>query len=353
MDYKTSDFDYTLPEELIAGSPAKRRDKSRLLVLNKQNYEIAHRHFSDILKYLKPGDLLIMNNSKVIPARLLGEKETTGGKVEILLNRETKDNIWEVIGKNLKVGSRIRFGSSLSAVVLERDGQVFKLFFNKGGDKFFDELDKIGQVPLPPYIERTKERNHLRTDEEDRERYQTVYAKERGSVAAPTAGLHFTPELLDEIRALGIETAELTLHVGLGTFMPLKSENISEHKMHSEYYAVSTDLIDKIKQCKAKGGRIIAVGTTTTRVLESIFGDEKTLRPNSHGVISGSTNIFIHPPYKFRIVDGLITNFHLPKSTLLMLISALASKENIDRAYIEAIKEKYRFYSYGDAMLII
>lgn len=343
---KTSDFDYNLPVELIAQTPVKRRDQSRLLVLERSSGNITHEKFYNITEHLKPGDLLVMNNSKVFPARLFGKKETTGGKVEILLNRAIRDYTWEVIGKGLKIGSRIKFSNRLSASVTNRDEQIYELFFNLNGSKFFQEIERIGQVPLPPYIKKMNDVNHQK-------RYQTVYAKERGSVAAPTAGMHFTPELIKEIRDKGVNIAEVTLHVGLGTFMPVKTEEVAQHRMHQEYYSLRGNLIDEIQEIRQAGGRVIAVGTTTTRVLETVFSEGNSLSPTRGETVNGFTDIYIYPPYRFKAIDALMTNFHLPKSTLLMLVSAFAGKENIDRAYKEAIKEKYRFYSYGDAMLII
>lgn len=344
---KLSDYDYDLPEELIAQSPVPRRDASRLLVLRKSDGHIEHRKFGDLLDYLRPDDLLIINNSKVIPARLRGFKDITRGKVEILLNRQIDDNTWEVIGKGLKAGARISFeGGRLKASVIEKKDQVYQLLFNLSDEKFFDELEKIGEVPLPPYIKRSD--NHG-GNIVDRDRYQTVFAKDAGSVAAPTAGLHFTPELLHALSNAGINIAELTLHVGLGTFAPVKSEKIEQHKMHKEYFSVSAETIDKIRKAKQRGSRVIAVGTTTSRVLETI---SKFILNGGTGNIAGFTEIFIYPPYEFQVVDALITNFHLPKSTLLMLISALAGSENVKKAYREAIERRYRFFSYGDAMFI-
>lgn len=353
---KLSEFDYHLPEELIAQYPTERRDQSRLLVLDRESSAITHKTFTDLLDYLAPGDLLVMNNSKVFPARLYGEKEITHGKVELLLQKQIKDNVWETIGKGLRVGARIKFeGSTLEASVLQKNNDVYEIFFNLNGDNFFQELEKIGKVPLPPYIKRDKA--DISGEKADQERYQTVYAKERGSVAAPTAGLHFTDALLNKITRKGVSIEELTLHVGLGTFAPVKTLDITEHKMHKEYYSITKKTIHKIQDTKQRGGRIIAVGTTSARVLETIFRDSHTLgqlfAKNSEDHLAGSTDIFIYPPYDFQCIDGLITNFHLPKSTLLMLISAFAGSDNIKTAYAEAIKNEYRFFSYGDAMLII
>ncbi len=362
---KLSDFDYNLPPELIAVEPAKPRGHSRLLVLNKKTGRIEHHTFYEIINFLKPGDLLVMNNSKVFPARLIGKKAITHGKVEILLNHEIDTNLWQCVGKNLKVGSRIIFpDSKLEAIVEDRKDSTYSIRFNLNGNDFFAEVDKIGQIPLPPYIIEARETKkkpgvdgpkHPRGENfDDRNHYQTVYAKDTGSVAAPTAGLHFTDELLDKIRAIGVEILEVTLHVGLGTFAPVKSENIEEHQTHSEYYSIKKEILKKIIKAKTEHRRIIAVGTTTTRVLEHIFSD---LLIHDTGYLirdlSGWTNIFIYSGYKFKCIDALITNFHLPKSSLLMLVSALAGYDNIIHTYEEAIKERYRFYSYGDAVLII
>lgn len=342
---KLSDFDYNLPTILIAQSQIKPRDHSRLLVLNRKNGDAIHKHFYNILDYLNSGDLLILNNSKVFPARLFGKKEETGGKIEILLHREIQDGVWEAVGKNLKTGAKILFDNSkLKAKVLRRNYEEADLKFNLSGGDFFREIEKIGITPLPPYIKRKQKEIN------DEKNYQTVYAKNRGSVAAPTAGLHFTKDLLKKASVKGVKIGELTLHVGLGTFTPVKTENILDHKMHNEYYSVEKKLIDQIIATRKSGGRIIAVGTTTSRVLEHLSSTTYPLTSNNY---SGSTDIFIYPGYKFKCVDGLITNFHLPKSTLLMLISAFSGRENIMKAYEDAIKKKYRFFSYGDAMLII
>lgn len=372
---KLADFDYDMPPELIAQMPADRRDSSRLLVLDKKTGEISHRHFFDILEYITPKDMMVLNDSKVFPARLLGHKETTGGKIEILLNNQINEYDWQVVGKGLKVNARLRFDNSpLSAVAISKNDDSYVVRFNMSSEKFFSELEKIGHVPLPPYIKRKvkcqmSKVKSLDEDLIDRERYQTVYAKERGSVAAPTAGLHFTEELLDRVKRKGVGVEFLTLHVGLGTFAPVKTEKITDHKMHKEYYTISQDVINKIIETKKHGGRIIAVGTTTCRVLETIFqnteyrihntakiesnNDPESCNLKAESCISGWTDIFIYPPYQFQCVDALITNFHLTKSTLLMLVSAMAGSKNIKGAYTEAIKEHYRFFSYGDAMLII
>lgn len=355
---KLSLFDYNLPEELIAQFPAQPRDHSRLLFLNKKNGTISHHTFYDIINLLKPSDVLVVNNSKVFPARLIGKRADTDGKVEILLHKKIRNLEWEVIGKNLKPDAKIIFDrSNLFATIFKKTDEVSIVKFNLSGKKFFLEVEKIGHTPLPPYIKKND-------TVEDKVDYQTVYAKPVGSVAAPTAGLHLTKELLTKIKKRGVEIATVTLHVGLGTFAPVKEANIEDHKIHSEYYTVTQNEISKIIDAKKENRRIIAVGTTTTRVLETVFnmscypdrckgtlhGDSSVMPQND---ISGETNIFIYPGYRFKCVDGLITNFHLPKSTLLMLVSAFAGKKNIDRAYTEAIKNNYRFYSYGDAMLII
>ena len=340
---KLSEFNYELPEELIAQTPIKKRDESRLMILNRKEQTIEHKKFKDIIEYLQPGDVLVRNNTKVIPARLYGKKET-GANVEFLLLNNIENDIWEAIvrpGNKLHVGTKVIFGDGiLEANILEiMPGGTRKVEFKYQG--IFNEiLDKIGLMPLPPYI-------HEILKEKDR--YQTVYAKYEGSAAAPTAGLHFTPELLQKIEEKGIEIANVTLHVGIGTFRPVKEQTIEEHKMHSEHFYIKQEDVDKINKAKKEGRRVIAVGTTSCRVLESI-ADENTgmVKP-----IEDDTEIFIYPGYKFKCIDGLITNFHLPESTLLMLVSALAGKEYIMKAYKEAVKEKYRFFSFGDAMFII
>lgn len=339
---KTSDFYYDLPEELIAQDPLEDRASSRLLVLNKKTGETEHTIFKNIKNYLKKGDCLVINNTKVIPARLIGEKEGSGGKVEFLLLKKISLDTWEIIvkpGKKARGGARVSFGGGLlTAEVIEvlPDGNRIVKFFYDG--VFENVLDKLGQMPLPPYITHALK---------DKNRYQTVYAKNDGSAAAPTAGLHFTKELLTEIKEMGVYIAELTLHVGLGTFRPVKVDDVESHVMHSEYYKIDEENAEIINNAKKNGGRIISVGTTSTRVLETV-ADE-----NGHMTAkSGETKIFIYPPYKYKIVDALITNFHLPESTLLMLVSALAGKENIDKAYKQAVEMKYRFFSFGDAMFI-
>ena len=339
---KVADFDYELPEELIAQTPIKKRDESRLMVLNRKNQTIEHKVFKDIINYLKPGDVLVRNNTKVIPARLYGKKET-GANVEFLLLNNIENDIWEAIvrpGNKLHVGTKVIFGDGiLEAKILEiMPGGTRKVEFKYEG--IFNEiLDKIGLMPLPPYIHETLK---------EKDRYQTVYAKYEGSAAAPTAGLHFTPELLEKIKEKGVEIANVTLHVGIGTFRPVKEDTVEAHKMHSEHFYIKQEDVEKINKAKQEGRRVIAVGTTSCRVLESI-ADEKTGMVKQ---IEDDTEIFIYPGYKFKCIDGLITNFHLPQSTLLMLVSALAGKEYIMKAYKEAVKEKYRFFSFGDAMFI-
>ena len=340
MDVK--DFYYDLPQELIAQDPLEDRSSSRLLVLNKETGEMEHTNFKHIIDYLNPEDCLVLNNTKVIPARLFGEKEGTQAKIEILLLKRKENDIWETLvkpGKKAKPGTKIIFGQGLLVgEVLEvvEDGNRLIQFSYEG---IFEEiLDRLGQMPLPPYIT-----HQLK----DKNRYQTVYAKHDGSAAAPTAGLHFTPELLEQIKAKGIRIAEVTLHVGLGTFRPVKVENVQEHHMHSEFYMVTQEAADIINETKKNGGRVICVGTTSCRTIESAAAADGTLRE-----CSGWTDIFIYPGYQFKVLDALITNFHLPESTLVMLVSALASRENIMNAYETAVKEKYRFFSFGDAMFI-
>ena len=340
MDVKA--FDYDLPEELIAQDPLEDRSSSRLMVLDKKTGDIEHKIFRDVVDYLQPGDCLVLNNTKVIPARLFGVKEGTEAKIEILLLKRKENDIWETLvnpGKKCKPGVKISFGEGfLTGEVLEvvEDGNRLIQFHYDG---IFEEiLDQLGQMPLPPYIT-----HQLK----DKNRYQTVYAKYDGSAAAPTAGLHFTPELLQQIRDMGIDIAEVTLHVGLGTFRPVKVDTIEEHHMHSEFYRIEQSEADKINRAKANGHRVIAVGTTSTRTLESAAEEDGTLREKS-----GWTDIFIYPGYKFKVIDALITNFHLPQSTLVMLVSALAGREHILAAYKKAVEEKYRFFSFGDAMLI-
>ncbi len=336
------EFYYDLPEELIAQVPIKKRDESRLMVLDRKKQTIEHKVFKDVLDYLQPGDCLVRNNTKVIPARIYGKKET-GANVEFLLLNNIEGDIWESIvrpGNKLHVGTKVTFGDGkLNAEILEvMEGGTRKVKFTYNG--IFNEiLDEIGMMPLPPYI-------HEELKEKDR--YQTVYAKYQGSAAAPTAGLHFTEELLEKIKEKGVEIANVTLHVGIGTFRPVKVEKIEEHHMHSEHYYIKQEDVDKINNARKNGGRIISVGTTSCRVLESISDENGFVKETE-----GDTSIFIYPGYKFKCIDGLITNFHLPESTLLMLVSALAGKDYIMKAYNEAVKEKYRFFSFGDAMLIL
>ncbi len=336
-----SDFFFDLPERLIAQTPIDKRDASRLLVLDKETGEISHKHFYDIVDYLSPGDCLVLNDSRVIPARLLGARKT-GGAVEVLLLRDLGNDCWETLvrpGKKMRKGAEVFFGDDLlKAEVIDEieDGKrVIKLSYE---GIFLEILDKLGQMPLPPYI-------HERL--ENPERYQTVYSKNIGSAAAPTAGLHFTDELLERLKEKGVKTAFVTLHVGLGTFRPVKAEKIEEHIMHSEYFEIPEESAEIILETKKNGGKIIAVGTTSCRTLESAFSENGELASTF-----GNTSIFIYPGYKFHIVDQLITNFHLPESTLIMLVSALAGREKILSAYNEAIKEEYRFFSFGDAMFI-
>lgn len=340
---KVSDFDYDLPEELIAQHPLQKRDMSRLLVYNRKTKEIHHRIFKDIGEYLKAGDCLVINDTKVIPARLYGVREDSGGAIEFLLLERLEDNKWEVLvkpGRRAKIGTRFIFGDGLLiAQVLDigKEGERIVRFEYKG---IFEEiLDQIGNMPLPPYIhEELKDRN----------RYQTVYAEHSGSAAAPTAGLHFTEGLLDDLKSKGINIAKVTLHVGLGTFRPVKTDIVEEHSMHAESYLVSQETADIINRCRKKGGRIVAVGTTSARTLESVADEDGFIHPQQ-----GKTDIFIYPGYRFKGIDMLITNFHLPKSTLLMLVSAFMGREEALRVYNIAVKERYRFFSFGDAMLII
>lgn len=335
---RTSDFYYDLPEELIAQTPVEPRDSSRLLAYDRASGKVSHEHFYDIVSHLKAGDVLVINNTRVIPARLFGAK-TNGREVEFLLLKRLSKDTWEIIcrpGKKLRIGDEVIFSDELKAEILEKkdDGiTLIKFYFN---GVFEEILDRLGNMPLPPYIHEKLE---------DRERYQTVYAKERGSAAAPTAGLHFTPELLDKIKAMGVEVVEVLLHVGLGTFRPVKADDISEHTMHSEFYSVSEKAAEAVNRAKAEGRRVIAVGTTSVRTLESAWDGELKAR-------SGNTQIFIYPGYEFKCVDALITNFHLPESTLVMLVSALAGREKTLELYRMAVEDRYRFFSFGDAMLI-
>ncbi len=340
MDIK--EFYYDLPEELIAQDPLLDRSSSRLMVLDKMSGEIKNKKFSDIKSYLKKGDCLVINDTKVIPARLFGNRESTGGKVEILLLKRLQNDIWEVLvkpGKKCKIGSKISFGDGiLKGEIIDIVDEGNRLIKFSYGGIFEEILDKLGEMPLPPYIKHKLE---------DKNRYQTVYAKHDGSAAAPTAGLHFTPELLKEIEEMGVEIARVTLHVGLGTFRPVKEQDILKHHMHSEFYIVGKEAADKINATKKRGDRVICVGTTSCRTLESATDEDGILREKS-----AWTEIFIYPGYKFKIMDALITNFHLPESTLLMLISAFAGKDKIMSAYEKAVEERYRFFSFGDAMFI-
>lgn len=337
-----TDFNFELPPELIAQDPLEDRAASRLLVLDKKTGEMEHRHFRDILHYLEKGDCLVINDTKVIPARLMGHKVGTDAGIEVLLLKRKSDNVWETLvkpGKKMKVGAEVSFGDGLLKGkvidVVDEGNRLIQFEY----DGIFEEiLDKLGQMPLPPYIT-----HQLK----DKNRYQTVYAKHEGSAAAPTAGLHFTNELLGKIAEKGIEIAHVTLHVGLGTFRPVKVDNVLEHHMHSEFYIVEEEEARKINDTKKKGGRVICVGTTSCRTLESAAGEDGILKAGS-----GWTDIFIYPGYRFKILDCLITNFHLPESTLIMLVSALAGREHVLAAYEEAVKERYRFFSFGDAMFI-
>ena len=339
---KTHDFWYELPEELIAQTPLLQRDASRLLALDRKTGAIEHKHFYDIIDYLRPGDCLVMNDSRVLPARLLGHRPT-GGAVEVLLLRDLGDKKWECLckpGRKMQVGSEVIFGNgelTATVVAVQEDGNRVVEFHYEG--IFLEVLERLGKMPLPPYI---------KAELADQERYQTVYSKEVGSAAAPTAGLHFTTDLLEKVRAMGVKTAFVTLHVGLGTFRPVKAEEISEHHMHSELCMLSEETAKILNETKANGGRIICIGTTSCRTLESLVNDD-----GSFAAKSKWTEIFIYPGYQFKAMQGLITNFHLPESTLVMLVSAFAGRENVLNAYNEAVQERYRFFSFGDAMILI
>ena len=337
------DFYFDLPQELIAQDPLEDRSASRLLVLDKETGEIEHRHFRDIVSYLKPGDCLVINDTKVIPARLFGVKEDTRAKIEVLLLKRRENDIWETLvkpGKKCRPGAVLEFGDGLlKGTVLDVVDEGNRLIQFSYDGIFEEILDQLGEMPLPPYITHKLK---------DKNRYQTVYAKNEGSAAAPTAGLHFTKELLEKVKEKGVNIAHVTLHVGLGTFRPVKVDDVESHHMHSEFYIVEEDQAKLINDTKKAGKRVISVGTTSCRTLESATGEDGILRSGS-----GWTEIFIYPGYKFKMIDGLITNFHLPESTLLMLVSALAGKENIMRAYETAVQERYRFFSFGDAMIII
>lgn len=339
---KTDDFDFELPEELIAQTPIKNRDQSRMLVLDKKTGEIEHKHFNNILDYLNENDVLVLNDTKVMPARLYGQKEETNALIEILLLKEKTNNTWECLvkpAKRVKIGTVVNFGDGIlkaECIEIKDEGiRVFKLIYD---GILYEILDKLGEMPLPPYIHEKLE---------DKDRYQTVYAKNIGSAAAPTAGLHFTKELLEKVKEKGITVLYITLHVGLGTFRPVNVEDVTKHKMHSEFYMMSKETAEILNKAKKNNQRIISVGTTTTRTLETIMSLYDEFRE-----CSGWTSIFIYPGYEFKAIDSLITNFHLPKSTLLMLVSALAGKDKIMKAYHEAVKEKYRFFSFGDSMFI-
>lgn len=339
---KLTDFNYELPEELIAQDPLEKRSDSRLMVVGREDGSITHKHFYDIIDYLNPGDCLVINDTKVIPARLMGVKEDTGASIEVLLLKRKEEKVWETLvkpGKKMKVGARVVFGDGLltgEVIDIVEEGNRLIRFEYEG---IWEELlDQLGQMPLPPYIT-----HQLK----DKNRYQTVYAEHEGSAAAPTAGLHFTKELLQQIKDKGVDIAHVTLHVGLGTFRPVKVDNILDHHMHSEFYIVDQEAADKINAAKARGNQIISVGTTSTRTIESVADENGFMR-----AASGWTDIFIYPGYQFKVVDSLITNFHLPESTLLMLVSALSTRENMLHAYEVAVQERYRFFSFGDAMFI-
>ena len=339
---KTSDFYFDLPEELIAQTPLEKRDNSRLLTLNKETGETRHLHFYDLPQLLRPGDCLVLNDSRVLPARLIGHRLPGGGACEVLLLVDRGDKTWECLvrpGKKMRVGAQLSFGNGelTAEVVGEVEGGNRLVRFQYEGI-FLEVLERLGKMPLPPYI---------KAELQDPERYQTVYSREIGSAAAPTAGLHFTKELLEKIQNMGVKLCSVTLHVGLGTFRPVKEENITDHDMHSEYCMISQETADQINQTKRQGGRVICVGTTSCRTIESWAQEDGTLKESA-----GWTNIFIYPGYRFKVLDGLITNFHLPESTLIMLVSALAGREHVLAAYQEAVEQKYRFFSFGDAMFI-
>ncbi len=340
---RLSEFDFHLPEELIAQEPVDRRDRSRLMVVHKNSQVIEHKHFHNLLEYLRPGDVLVMNDTKVIPARIFGRKLSTGAKIEVLLLRQIGANLWETLvrpGKKAGLGEILDFGEGqMQGKILhhtDAGGRIIEFSYR---EPFLQVLERIGTMPLPPYIKKPLE---------DQQRYQTVYARQEGSAAAPTAGLHFTPELLEEIRSRGVSIAYVLLHVGLGTFRPVQVEDIARHTMHQEYFEVTRESAEEINRARHRGGRVIAAGTTSVRCLETASDETGKVFP-----ASGLTDIFIYPGYQFKVIDGLITNFHLPKSTLLMLVSALADKEKILTAYQQAVAERYRFFSFGDAMLII
>ena len=339
---KTSDFDFDLPEELIAQTPLDRRDSSRLLTLDKRTGQTGHHHFYDLPQFLRPGDCLVLNDSRVLPARLIGHRPT-GGVCEVLLLTDKGDNLWECLvrpGRKLKPGAQVLFGDGELTARIEAevaDGKRLVRFQYEG--IFLEVLERLGKMPLPPYI---------KAELQDNERYQTVYSRVMGSAAAPTAGLHFTPELLRQVQDMGVRVCYVTLHVGLGTFRPVKAENIQDHEMHSEFCMISQETADAINQTRKNGGRVICVGTTSCRTIESFAAEDGTLTERS-----GWTNIFIYPGYRFKVLDGMITNFNLPQSTLIMLVSALAGREHVLAAYREAVEQRYRFFSFGDAMLIL
>lgn len=339
---KTSDFYYDLPQELIAQTPLERRDGSRLMTLDKNTGAVGHAHFYDLPRYLRPGDCLVLNDSRVLPARLIGRRDPSGGAVEVLLLTDKGDKVWECLvrpGRKLKPGARVVFGDGeLSAQIVEElpGGNRLVRFEYEG--IFLEVLERLGKMPLPPYI---------KAELQDRERYQTVYSREVGSAAAPTAGLHFTKELLHQVEEMGVKVCTVTLHVGLGTFRPVSEEDLEEHDMHSEFCTISRETADTINAVKAAGGRVICVGTTSCRTLESWAAEDGTLKESS-----GWTSIYIYPGYRFKVMDALVTNFHLPESTLIMLVSAFAGRENVLAAYEEAVRERYRFFSFGDAMFI-
>ena len=339
---KTSDFYYDLPQELIAQTPLERRDSSRLMVLHRETGELEHRHFYDIVDYLQPGDCLVMNDSRVLPARLLGHRVPTGGAVELLLLQDKGGGVWECLakpGRKLHPGAELSFGDGAltATVTAEEEGGNRLVQFHYEGI-FLEVLERLGKMPLPPYI---------KEELQDQERYQTVYSKVNGSAAAPTAGLHFTPELLERIAAKGVGVGYVTLHVGLGTFRPVKEDEIEQHDMHSEYCTIPQETADLINRTKVNGGRVICVGTTSCRTIESWAGEDGTMTATG-----GWTNIYIYPGYRFKVMDALVTNFHLPESTLIMLVSALAGREHVLASYEEAVRERYRFFSFGDAMFI-
>ena len=349
---KAADFDYDLPPELIAQEPPERRDGARMMVLDRTAGTIEHRQFADLPAYLRPGDLLVVNDTRVIPARIFGRKakEGTGGKVEFLLLEETAPGVWDALMRSRrrpKVGEQVVLDENLAVATVLEDGELGRVKVRvESRLPWLEVLDRIGQTPLPPYIQRKEATSERRAA--DKVRYQTVFAREPGAVAAPTAGLHFTPEVLDRLAAHGVDKATVTLHVGIGTFRPVAVENVEEHRMDFERWQVPEEAAAKIAAAKAAGGRVVAVGTTSVRTLESAAA-----RPEGFGAGQGRTDLFIYPPYDFRVVDAMVTNFHLPKSTLLMMISAFAGREFVLEAYREAIRERYRFYSYGDCMLIL